>query len=303
MDNSLIASPPPWPEGARCAVCLSFDMDGESLVRRRFPESAPDQIALAAQLRYGPLVAVPRLLKLFARHDIRQTFFIPGWCFDRYPETISQILEGGHEIAHHGFGHARPNAQTPEAEQESLLAGIEVIRKATGARPTGYRAPAFQMSSRTTGLLLDEGFLYDSSLFGDDIPYLIGDGTRSLLELPTDITLDDWTQFAFLPDFEYMMPIASPQAAFETNKAIFDAAWMHGGMISTTWHPFLSGRLPRAEMIDRLIAYMQDKGGVWFATMHEIASHCRDLIASGRWTPRQETLPYFSGPQAGARPE
>lgn len=186
--------------------------------------------------------------------------------------------------------------QTPEAERESLLAGIAAIKRVSGARPKGYRAPAFQHSRYTVSYLLDEGFEYDSSLFGDDVPYLIGDGERSLIELPTDITLDDWTQFACLPDFGYMMPIATPQNALAQYKAEFDAAWRHGGMMVTVWHPFLSGRLARAEMIDQLLHYMQKKEGVWFATMSEIAQHCRSLIEAGVWQPRTDQLPFSSGP-------
>ncbi|MGI6853898.1 polysaccharide deacetylase family protein [Mesorhizobium sp. 1B3] len=296
MTLKLIESAPQWPNGARCAVCISFDMDGETLVHRRFPDVAPNQVALAAQFRYEPAVAMPRLLRIFAAHGIRQTFFVPGWCIDRYPATIEQILAGGHEIAHHGYAHARPNMQTPEAERESLQAGIDAIKRATGARPVGYRAPAFQHSRHTVSYLLDEGFEYDSSLFGDDVPYLIGDDTGALIELPTDITLDDWTKFACLPDFGYMMPIASPSAALEMYKAEFDAAWRHHGMMVTVWHPFLSGRLARAEIIDELLGYMQQKGGVWFATLSEIARHCRGLIDAGTWNPRTDRIPFSAGP-------
>lgn len=74
MSLKFIDSPPQWPDGARCAVCLSFDIDGETLVHRRFPETSPDQVALAAQLRYELVVAMPRLLKIFTSHNIRQTF-------------------------------------------------------------------------------------------------------------------------------------------------------------------------------------------------------------------------------------
>lgn len=302
MSLKLLNSPPPWPNGARCAVCLSFDMDGETLVHRRFPENAPDQIALAAQFRYEPAVAMPRLLSIFAAHGIKQTFFVPGWCIERYPATIEGILEGGHEIGHHGYGHARPNTQSPEAELESLLAGIEAIRRATGKRPVGYRAPAFQQSRHTLSYLLDQGFEYDSSLFGDDVPYLIGDGHRQLWELPTDIALDDWTQFGCLPDFGYMMQIASPRAAVEVVKAEFDAAWRHGGMVVTVWHPFLSGRLARAEAIDGLLNYMMEKGEVWFAPMSEIARHCRNLVESGLWNPRDDTLPFCTDPLPAGTP-
>ncbi|WP_265975690.1 polysaccharide deacetylase family protein [Brucella intermedia] len=292
----MIENAPEWPNGARCAVCISFDMDGETLVHRRFPDTASDQVALAAQFRYEPAVAVPRLLRLFEAHSIKQTFFIPGWCVDRYPQVVEQILSYGHEVAHHGYAHARPNMQTAEAELESLQAGIESIRRISGKRPTGYRAPAFQHSSRTVSYLLDEGFEYDSSLFGDDVPYLLEDRSRRLLELPTDITLDDWTQFACLPDFGYMMPISSPAAALEMYKAEFDAAWRYGGMMVTVWHPFLSGRLSRIDMIDQLLGYMQDKGDVWFASMTEIAQHCRGLLEKSSWLPRVDQVPFCAGP-------
>ncbi|WP_198670626.1 polysaccharide deacetylase [Oceanicella sp. SM1341] len=296
MTLKLIKSPPQWPNGARCAVCLSFDMDAESLVHRRYPESAPDHVALAAQLRYGPEVAVPRLLDIFAAHGIRQTFFVPGWCLTRYPRTIEQILAGGHEIAHHGYLHARPNAQTPEGERESLQAGIEAIVAATGRRPAGYRAPAYQMSRHTIPYLLDEGFSYDSSLFGDDVPYLVGDASRTLIELPTDLVMDDWTQYACLPDFGYMMQVAAPDTAMAAVRAEFDAAWRHGGLMVSVWHPFLSGRLARAEAIAGLIEHMQARGDVWFATLEEIAAHCRGLIDAGSWAPRRDTVPFCDAP-------
>lgn len=302
MSLQLIDAAPPWPNGARCAVCISFDIDAETLVYRRFSDAAPDQVALAAQLRYEPAVAVPRLLKIFAAHDICQTFFVPGWCVDTYPAMMEQIVAGGHEVAHHGYAHARPNMQTAQAELESLQAGIESIRRLTGERPRGYRAPAFQHSRNTVSYLLDEGFLYDSSLFGDDVPYLVGDKDRALIELPTDITLDDWTQFACLPDFGYMMPIAAPQSALEMYKAEFDAAWRHGGMFVTVWHPFLTGRVARAEMMIALLEHMQDKGDVWFATLSEIASHCQSLIADGTWTPRKDILPFSTGPMPQGTP-
>ncbi len=302
MVSKLIENPPTWPDGARCAVCLSFDMDGETLVYRRFPDTAPDQVALAAQLRYEPVAAIPRLLNIFREQGLRQTFFVPGWCVDTYPDTVEKILAEGHEIAHHGYAHARPNTQTSSAELESLQAGIESIRALTGARPTGYRAPAFQHSRHTVAHLLDEGFLYDSSLFGDDVPYLVGDDERTMVELPTDITLDDWTQFACLPDFGYMLPIATPGSALEMYKSEFDAAWRHGGMFVTVWHPFLTGRLARAEMMIELIEHMQTRGGVWFATLSQIADHCRSLIDTERWTPRRDFLPFATGPMPSGSP-
>ncbi len=292
----MIENPIPWPNGARCAVAFTFDMDAESLLHVNYRDTAPTRVALASMLRYGPEIAVPRILALFARYNLKQTFFVPGWCVETYPRTIERILEGGHEIGHHGYLHARPNMQTADEERASLQRGIQAIVKATGRRPVGYRAPAYAFSQHTLGFLLAEGFQYDSSLFGGDVPYLVTDGQRDLVELPTDMSLDDWTQYVCLGEFGYMLPIAAPQRAMEVFRAEFDAAWRHGGLWNAVWHPFVSGRLARADAIGDLIEYMVGKGGVWFAPMHEIAAHVRRMIAEGRYVPRKDRLPFYDAP-------
>ena len=63
----LIGNPPPWPNGARCAACFSFDMDAESLLHLYHQNSAPNAVALSSALRYGPTVAIPRLIEIWRR--------------------------------------------------------------------------------------------------------------------------------------------------------------------------------------------------------------------------------------------
>jgi len=57
----MISNPVPWPDGARCAVCFSSDMDGESLMHAAMPDKADTRVAGLSELRYGPTVAVPRM--------------------------------------------------------------------------------------------------------------------------------------------------------------------------------------------------------------------------------------------------
>lgn len=61
-------------------------------------------------LRYGPDVAGPRLVDLYERFGMHQTFFLPAWCLERYPAAVETIRNGGHEIALHGYLHEHPNA-------------------------------------------------------------------------------------------------------------------------------------------------------------------------------------------------
>lgn len=267
-------------------------MDAESLVHIYLGKTAPNRVALASMLRYGPEIAIPRIVDAFARLGLKQTFFVPGWCLEHYPRAIELILHGGHEIGHHGYIHENPNKLTLDQEQEFLARGIDCIVKATGERPRGYRAPSYGFSRHTLDLLLTEGFSYDASLLGQDIPCLLSNGRQSLVELATDISLDDWTQYACIKEFGWMMPIAAPERAMEVFRAEFDAAWSYGGMWIAVWHPFVSGRPSRCDAMVTLVEYMQRKGGVWFARLDEIAAHVTKCIDSGTWSPRVEQLPF-----------
>ena len=98
----LIRNPPPWPNGANCAVCFSFDFDAESLLHLYYPEDSTRRISLSSSLRYGARVAVPRIIEIWRHFGIRQTMFVPGWCIAPTRDAIELLVENGHEIAHHG---------------------------------------------------------------------------------------------------------------------------------------------------------------------------------------------------------
>ena len=131
---------------------------------------------------------------------------------------------------------------------------------------------------------------------GDDIPYRLGNGTATLLELPSHYALDDWGHYMFSREFDYKMPIKAPSQALEVFRAEFDAAWRYGGLWISVWHPFLSGRLARFDAVADLMEYMAAKGGVWFATLRDICAHIEGLIAAGQWVPRTDRLPQYPDP-------
>lgn len=292
----LINNPPPWPNGARCAVCFSFDMDVESLLHLYQREAAPSRLATSSALRYGPFVSIPRLIDIFKHYGLKQTFFVPGWCIETYPKAIEALVEAGHEIGHHGWLHEKPNTLSASDEERVLDRALQAFDKVIGKRPQGYRAPAYALSEHTPNFLVERGFTYDASLVGDDIPYRLKADKGTLVELPSDFALDDWVQYVNMKEFVFMMPIQAPERAMEVFRAEFDAAWNHGGLWISVWHPFVSGRLARAEAIVRLIDHMVAKGDVWFAPMSEIAAHVNYLIETGAWTPRTDEVPFWTKP-------
>jgi peptidoglycan/xylan/chitin deacetylase (PgdA/CDA1 family) len=292
----MLDNPIPWPDGHRCAVAITWDVDADSGLNYYNRDKADNLVASQSQTRYDPLVAVPRLVKLFRRLEMRQTFFFPGWCIEKYPAAVDMLLNAGHEIALHGYLHERPNEVSADDELYWLQRAIEAFELRVGHRPIGWRAPSFAFSKHSLGYLIGEKFAYDSSLMGDEIPYRLHHKSGSLLELPVDWTLDDWPHYMHNRDFRFMMPISSPARAMEVFRAEFDSAWLHGALWISVWHPFVSARLSRLDAIVDLIAYMRNKGGVWFAPLADIAGHVEAVIASGEWNPREEHLPIYESP-------
>ena len=75
-----------WPDGIRAAAFFSFDMDAEAAMLADHPEVA-DYLDVIAHQRYGPQVAVPRILRMLDRVGLRTTFFIPGWVAETWPDS------------------------------------------------------------------------------------------------------------------------------------------------------------------------------------------------------------------------
>ena len=282
----------PWPGGARCAACISWDVPADSLVLHRLPERGYELYAALSWLRYDE-VAVPAIVEMLDRYGIKQTFCVAGWCLDRYPAMCEPIVASGHEIAHHGYLHQAPNELTAERELDELQRGIDAIERFTGKRPTGWRAPYAAFSPRSAEFLVQEGFLYDSSLMSDSRPFVIRAGGVELIELPIDTTMSDWPHYAHVPNLGYLMPPKSPAAAMEVFRAEFDAAYELGGLWITIWHPHVSGRPARMLAWAKLVEYMLERGGVWFATLDEIARHVRSCVDGGTHVPRVVDLPYY----------
>jgi len=290
----LISNPVPWPNGKKCAVAITFDMDSDSILHLAHPDSADNKVTTMSWLNYDQ-VAIPRILDLYKKYDLKQTFFVPAWCIEKYPKTVELILEEGHEIAHHGYIHEHPNELTREEEHYWLKKSIDIIESFTGHRPRGYRSPSYKFSKHTADLLAKEGILYDSSLMGDDIPYILNTEHGKVVELPTDWSMDDWPHYTHNADLGKVMPISSPQQAMEVFLSQFDAAWQYGGLWISVWHPFVSGRLARWAKVPDMLDYMIEKGDVWFATLEEIALHVQKCINNGTYQPRVDQLPYYDG--------
>ncbi len=289
QDVTRPADPVPWPDGHRAAATLGFDMDAEAVVLTIDPASA-SRLSVMSHQAYGPLSGMPRILALLERRDLRATFFCPGFTAERYPDLLRRVRDAGHEIAHHGYLHEAVTGMTPAQEGDMLDRGLDALERVTGTRPVGYRAPMWETTYATAGLLLDRGFRYDSSLMDGETPYELAEGpgpdARSIVEVPVHWALDDWEQYAYLPDHFGSGLIEDPEKALSMWRADLAAMYDEGCCFALTNHPFLSGRPARARALERLVEDMQSRDGLWIATAGEIAAHVRTLALRPRVFPQ-----------------
>jgi len=261
--------PASWPNGARVAVTLSFDVDNETLsIRRQEPS-----IGALSQGEFGGRVGLQRVVDLLDRHEIPASFFIPAVSMMLAPGMVDVIQASGrHEFGVHGWIHERNTALDAETERELVTRALGYLEQATGTRPVGYRAPSWNFSPNTMSIIRGLGFLYDSSLMSDDRPYeLVADGDPTgMVELPVEWILDD---------APLMNPLGNsytpPRELLQVYIDEFDKAYEEGTMFLLTTHPHIIGRRSRVIILEELIAHIQTKGDVWFATHQQVAEYVK----------------------------
>lgn len=111
---------------------------------------------------------VDRILALLAEHQTHATFFTLGWVADRYPGMVRRIVDQGHELASHGYGHQRASDLT-EAEFFDDVQRAKNILEDIGGQPVqGYRAPSFSIGTGNLwalDTLVKAGYRYSSSIY------------------------------------------------------------------------------------------------------------------------------------------
>jgi peptidoglycan/xylan/chitin deacetylase (PgdA/CDA1 family) len=285
----MIETGPPNVGQPRISVALTFDFDAVSLWTATFRSESPSEVSRG---EFGPEVGVPRILRLLRAAGVKATFFVPATTAQQFPDAVGAIVAAGHELGCHGDRHEWLVRRSREEEAEIHQRAIDTLTSVTGARPVGFRAPGWDLSPHTIGLLEELGFAYDSSQFATDFtPYRArrgdiverytwtpGEPSR-VWEMPVSWELDDFPSFftrppAFVPG----RSIADVESAW---LAEFDYAHREvpGGLFTLTMHPQIIGRGPRIEMLERLIATMSDYDDLQFTTLANVASRLNRQLA------------------------
>jgi peptidoglycan-N-acetylglucosamine deacetylase len=261
--------PKHWPDDARVAVVVSFDIDNES-----YPLStgntAPGPLSDA---EYGATEGLPRIIAMLDRLNVPATFFTPAVSAILAPEMIPEIIKSGkNEIALHGWIHESVDILNDGAEEERLLSqAIDYITRVSGKKPVGSRTGSWAFSPYTASVDQKLGLTYDSSLMAMDVPYeIVTNGNNTgLVELPVTWVQDDGIYFG------PQGALPSPRLIFEVFRDEFDMAYRERSFLMLTFHPNAERR-SRFLYLEQLIAYMKTKPGVWFATAEQVAHYVKE---------------------------
>lgn len=270
-------APEGWKDGARCAVCLSFDVDHETNELREGGGS----INNLSRGQYGSRQGVPRILRVLDRFGIPASFFVPAVVAQLYPEETASFVARGHEVGIHGWIHERNTALAPADERDLQLRAADALERITGTRAVGIRTPSWDFSDETLAITRDMGLLYDSSLMADDDCYeLLLDGEPTgIVELPVDWIRDDAVYFN-MNRFAALRPYTAPADVFEIFRSEFETAYEEGGLFQLTMHPHHIGHRSRIWILSRLVELMSSFDGVWFATHAEVAGYVKSAKAN-----------------------
>jgi peptidoglycan-N-acetylglucosamine deacetylase len=258
-------------------------------------EDSPDDISRGM---FAGEVGMPRLVNLFKRFGVKTTWFIPGHSIETFPEQTAMVVEAGHEIGIHGYSHENPISMTPEQEEAVLDKCIDLVKKVSGRRPTGYVAPWWEFSPVSNELLLKKGIKYDHSLMHKDFePYYVRVGDKwtlidfskkpqewmkplergmetDLIEIPGSWYLDDLPPMMFIKKAPNSHGFVNPRHLEEMWRDQFDWVYreMDYAVFTMTIHPDVSGRPQVLLMLERLFSHMIRHPGVKFTTFDEIAN-------------------------------
>jgi polysaccharide deacetylase family protein (PEP-CTERM system associated) len=111
---------------------------------------------------------VDAILGMLAEHGARATYFVLGWVAERYPGLVRRIVEQGHELASHGYGHQRASEQGREEFRKDVTRAKALLEDIGGAAVKGYRAPSFSIgygNQWALECLSEAGYRYSSSIY------------------------------------------------------------------------------------------------------------------------------------------
>lgn len=271
-----------WPNGARLAVRVYITAEWATA---KAPEGAfykPDLNVTSLNGQYSMEVGIYRAVELAEKYGIKTSIFPQGAVVVAYPELHKELHQLGHEITARSIGAGEPpiSILRPEEEEAQIRKVTETVTQIIGERPVGWISPGAKSTNKTPEILANLGYLWYGDLNGDDIPYGIKFGSKTLVSIPhREETTNDLVIFG-RGDRVLFSP-RDPNAAFEYFRNTFDAYYETAGIEAPTMmmygiHPQKSCWPDRIRFHDKALRYMKGFKDVWFARHRDIAQWWKD---------------------------
>ena len=266
-------NPKTWPNGARVAVALTFNVNNSA------NQLARGDTAVVAMTggEFGAAQGLARVLAVLDAHEVPATFFVAAVAAMVDPQMVPEIVKRKrHEIGVLGWSDENVVALNDAAEESRLLTrAIGDLTKAAGRKPVGRaRAlgrdqPAHDAAAQASRPPLRQhaagpGRAVRSAARGQPC---------GIVELPVNAYINDYRFLTSARTGPGLLP--SPELMFETFRDEFDVAYEEGTLMVLTLHPHVVGMRSRIIYLDHLIRYMKGKPGVWFATGEQIARYVK----------------------------
>ncbi|WP_409340881.1 polysaccharide deacetylase family protein [Paenibacillus sp. MBLB4367] len=83
----------------------------------------------------------PQILDILKEHQVKATFFLVGKQIELHPDIVKRIVNEGHAIGNHSWGHRQLNKLTTEEIKQDLDKTDQLLKSILGEAPVMFRAP------------------------------------------------------------------------------------------------------------------------------------------------------------------
>jgi peptidoglycan/xylan/chitin deacetylase (PgdA/CDA1 family) len=274
-----------WPNGARVALMLTFNLETWDLVKDTdkpyyaggpailpdiLPGNVPD-FPNYSWREYGQRVGIWRLFELFDELGVPATCTTNAVTFERRKAMTDAVLERGWELLAHNWEQGElltGFAGDPAKEREIVLRSLAQYEKFTGRKAKGWLSSSLRGTLQTADILAGEGCTFYCDIMNDDQPYLLRTPNGPIVSVPYSNEINDFT-FITRKNFTTDQ---FRDALIEELDVLYAEGEKTGRIMNVGLHPHVSGRAHRVRAIREFIEHAKSLPGVWWATREEIAA-------------------------------